>query len=277
MPTFTTESQPEMTGEVKYSNADYAFANKIINTIKRAHRLPLMISANDVFNAIEVEAPSWYANYPDATQDDQLVFDVSVLSNPQKYLDAAGADKSFRLQTNQVLMPPAVYGIYNVFYTGGSAYANRSLLNYANWSLSWLLLSSAFGAYPRMAVDNYMGSVFCMNLLRSLSKEPVRHYYNQDSHILQVYDLGARSGSICCEVSRCLQIQNFYQNPWFIKLIIASTIEARCTQIDLFGAQLPGDLQINTGVLRDIASKYREEVDKHLEAENGSDFYAIKS
>lgn len=275
MPKFTTIQSP-IVEEQQYSNADYAFANLIIAQIKRQQRLPLMLTPADVFGVLQEYLPYWYEQWPDATQDDQLIFSTDVLQRPQYYLDAAGADKRFRLLTNQVLMPPAVAGVYRLFYTE-SGYASRSLLNYANWSLEFLLLSSTFGSYPRLQVDQYMGSVFCMNLLDSLSKEPVLHKYNKDSHILQVYDLGARAGSIVCEVARMLPPSTFYENAYFKMFIMAKVIEARADHIELFGAQLPGDLSINIGVLRNRADKLMDIVNKQIEAENNSDFYIIKS
>jgi hypothetical protein len=259
-----------------YSSEDYQYANSIINDIKRQQRLPLQLTVRDVFGVFETALGWWYEKYPDATQDDLLTFNVDVLNQPQKYLDAADVDKSFRILTNQVLMPPNVYGIYNCFYLS-SGYVNRSLLNYANWSLEWLLLSSTFGSYPRMNVDTYMGSVFCLNLLNSLSKEPVRHKYNQDTHILQVYDLGYRVGYITAEVARMIPLQTMYHNPWFRKYVIAKVLDARADSIEIYGAQLPGDLQFNSSVLRNRASKLMEEVEKQLDIENASEFYAIKS
>lgn len=275
MPTFTTEDAPGNVN-LQYSNADYAFANTVINIIKRQNRLPLQITPDDVFGAMQNMVPWWYEQWPDATQDDILTFNTDVLRVPQKYLDAAGCDKRFRLSTNQVLMPPNVFGVYELFYCS-SGFSNRSLLNYANWHLDFILMQSSFGVYPELHVDNYLGSVFCMNLLDSLSKEPVLHDYNKDSHILQCYDLGNRSGFISCKVARCLPVQTFYQNPWFRQFIMAHVINARADHIELFGAQLPGDLQINVSVLRNFADKMLEEVNKQVDAENGSEFYAIKS
>ena len=275
MPTFTVNDE-QQSPNLQYSNADYEFANIVINSIKRQQRLPLMLTPTDVFGVMQDVVPKWYKEWPDATQTDQLTFDVDVLANPQKYLDKASIDKRFKLHTNQVLMPPAVYGIYNVFYSN-SGYMNRSLLNYAQWNLSWMLASTQVGAFPRMEVDNYMGSVFSMNLLNSLAKEPVKFEYNQHSHILQVYDLGNRQGFISCEVARCLPVEDFYSNPFFRMLIIANVIYARADQIELFGAQLPGDLQINVSVLRSRADKLMDEYSKQVDSENAADFYAIKS
>lgn len=264
------------TDERVYSNEDYQYANSIINDIKRQQRLPLQLTVRDVFGVFETALSWWYEKYPDATQDDQLTFDVNVLHRPQEYLDKAGVDKSFRLLTNQVLMPPIVYGIYNCFYLS-SGYVNRSLLNYANWSLEWLLLSSTFGSYPRMNVDTYMGSVYCLNLLNSLSKEPVLHKYNKDTHILQVYDLGYRTGYITCNVARMIPLQAMYGNPWFRKYVIAKVLEARADSIEIYGAQLPGDLQFRPEVLRNRAQKLMDEVNEQLKFENDTEFYAIKS
>lgn len=277
MTKFTTNTAPVATDELQYSNADYEFANTIITAIKRQERLPLNLTAEDVFGEIRTNAPEWYEMWPDATQDDQLIFSTDLVKTPQKYLDKAGVDKSFQLLTGQVLMPPAVFGIYEVFYSG-SGYVNRSLLNYANWSLSWLLLSTSFGAYPRMDVDSYMGSVFCMNLLNSLSKEPVVHQYNRDSHILQVYDIGNRCGNIICKVARALPIQTFYNNAWFRMFIMGHVIQARADHFELFGSPaMPGDLQINVSVLRNRADKFLDRVKEQLDREQASDFYIIKS
>lgn len=277
MTKFTTNTAPSAIDEPQYSNADYEFANTVIRMITRNERLPLKLTAADVFSEISTNAPEWYEMWPDATQDDQLIFSTDLVKTPQKYLDNAGIDKSFRLLTGQVLMPPAVFGIYEVFYSG-SGYVNRSLLNYANWSLSWLLLSTSFGAYPRMDVDSYMGSVFSMNLLNSLSKEPVVHQYNKDSHVLQIYDIGNRSGHITCKVARALPIQTFYQNPWFRMFIMGHVLQARADHLTLFGSPaMPGDLQINTSVLTDRANKFLDRVKEQIDREQASDFYAIKS
>jgi hypothetical protein len=276
MTKFTTMSEPESKMQLQYSNADYEFANWCINNMKRQQRLPLQFKQADVFGAMQDKCPWWYEMYPQATQDDYVTFDIDLLKVPQKYLDKAGVDKSFKLHTHQVLLPPDVASVYECFYNT-SGYVNRSLLNYANWSLEYLLMSSTYGTYPRMNVDTYAASFYCLNLLDSLSKEPVKFVYNHDTHLLQVYDLGYRSGYIIMQVSRYIPVQNFYNNPWFRQLIMAAVLEARADSIDLFGAQLPGDLSVNTGVLRDRARSMQEAVDKQIELENGTEFYAIKS
>jgi hypothetical protein len=58
---------------------------------------------------------------------------------------------------------------------------------------------------------------------------------------------------------------------------MAQTLYARADQIDLFGAQLPGDLSVNTGVLRTMADKWLERVTKQVEDENNSEFYVCKT
>lgn len=276
MPKFTTTDASDA-ANLQYSNEDYAFANSVINDIKRQQRLPLQINPEDVFGAIQNQADIWYDQWPSATQDDQLTFECDVLANPQKYLDKSGVDQRFKLMTNQVLMPSAVYGVYQLFYSS-SGYANRSLLNYANWSLEWILLSSSAGnVYPQYGVETFMGSVYCLNLLNSLSKQPVMHKFNRDSHILQVYDLGYNTGFITALVARCLPISTFYGNPYFRRYIMGHVIQARADQIELFGTVLPGDLQVNVGVLRNRADKLLEDVNKMMETENGTEFYALKT
>lgn len=276
MTKFTANAEQDNVMQLNYSNADYEFANWCINNIKRQQRLPLQINAADVFGAMQDKCPWWYEMYPQATRDDYVTFDIDLLNVPQKYLDKFEADKSFRLHTNQVLLPPDVASVYECFYNT-SGYANRSLLNYANWSLEYLLMSSTYGTYPRMNVDTYATSFYCLNLLDSLSKEPVRFVYNHDTHVLQVYDLGYRTGFILMQVARFIPIHHFYNNYWFRMLIMAAVLEARADSIDLFGAQLPGDLQVNTGILRDRAKTMQEQVEKQIELELNSEFYAIKT
>lgn len=262
----------ELTDNVQYSNADQAFAAAIINDIKRAQRLPLNVTPADVFNAISTQIDWWYESVPYATQDDQIAFDVALLSKMEQYVDSA----NFPIYTNAMVMPSAVWAIYQAFYIG-TGFLNRTSWTFAKWQLESVLLSSTPGLNPNYGSDTYMASIFATNLLTSVGKEPVLYEFNRLTHLLQVFDNGDRVGHIFCKVARCLPISSFYSDVWFRRFIISHVLSAICDHIELFGAQLPGDLSINTGVLRTRADKLMDDVVQHMEAETENDVYIIKT
>lgn len=272
MPKFTAG---EVSVDTSASNLDYAFANEIIDIITRQHRLPLALHAEDVFNEVRTNMFEWYELWPDATQDDQLSFSTAVLRKPEQYLPSVDGN-TYRLHTNQVLMPPAVYGVYECFYV--NSYAGMSQLSsYALWRASSILVGP-LNSGQGLDLDQYMASVFVSNLSESLVKEPVLHSYNQDSRILQVYDAADRHGMIICKVARMLPIETFFNNAWFRMFIVGHVLNARADHFELFGSPaLPGDLQINVSVLRNRAQDLLQRVREQMTLEASTAFYAIKS
>lgn len=259
----------------EYSNKDYAFANWVLNDIKRNQRLPLNITQQDVFDAIRNNSMWWYNEYPDATQDDFLYFSTDALTAPK---DDLPEELKMHLTTYSVLMPDAVLSVFNCFYSS-TGFANRASWAFSKWQLEAILFNSYQGLTTGYGVDTYMASTYATNLMGSLGKEPVAMHYNQDTHVLQAFDFHPKNmyGWISCEVARMLPISTFYSNDMYRKWIMAHVIQARCDQLELFGAQLPGELQLNVGVLRDRAQKFEDFVKEQVEQFKGADFYIIKS
>ena len=257
---------------LQYSNADHMFASSIINDIKRAQRLPLALKAEDVFNAIRNETMYWYEHKVDASTEEQLAFNLDVFEKQKRYL----GEKGFQLFTDSIVFPSRVLGVYEAFYDANYI-GNRPGITLAKWQLESILINTLQVQSQTYGVDNYLASQFCSNLLWSLSKEPVVYEYNPLTNIFKVYDKGRRVGSIYCKVALALPLEALYRDTWYRKYIMAHVINARCDQIELYGAQYPGDTQINISVLRNRADRLLEEVKQQIESEEDADYYVIRS
>lgn len=269
MPVFSIDNE---SGQ-QYSNVDIAFAKSILNDIRRNQRLPIELKVDDVFHAIQTQTDWWYDQCPYATEDDQLYFDLSIVPKCNATLDKDG---QFKLLTNEVLLPSAVFDVYELFYAT-DGYWSTGQMSLAQWRLESILIDNVASPENMFGVDSYMASLFCSNLVNSIDKEPVLFDYNQLTRKLKLYDNGTRSGHIICKVARKLQPSDLYKDLWYRRYIIAHVISAKADQIELFGASLPGDLSINIGVLRERADKLLDMVNQHLEAENDNDFYITKT
>jgi hypothetical protein len=173
-------------------------------------------------------------------------------------------------------MPSAVFGVYEAFYQG-TGFWTRSVFSLARWKMESILLSPTAGMGSMYGVDTYMSSMFSTNLLNSLGKEPLLYDFNRLTGIMQIHDKGDRTGAVICKVARCLQPSQLYKDTWYRRYIIGHVLNARADQLELFGAQLPGDAAINVGVLRNRAEALLDQVTQHLEDENAADFYVVKS
>lgn len=269
MPTFSVDN---VSGK-QYTSNDVAFAKYILNDIRRNQRLPIELSEDDVFHAIRTQTDWWYDQCSYATEDDQLYFDLSVVPRCNASLDK---DNHFKLLTNEVLLPSAVFDVYELFYAT-DGYWSTGQMSLAQWRLESILVDSIGGSDNVFGVDSYMASLFCNNLINSIDKEPVLFDFSRLTHKLKLYDVGSRSGNIICKVVRCLQPSALYEDLWYRRYIMSHVIEAKADQLELYGASLPGDLQINIGVLRTRAEKLLDMVKEHLTADNEADTYIIKT
>jgi hypothetical protein len=93
---------------------------------------------------------------------------------------------------------------------------------------------------------------------------------------MRIDDNGDRRGYIACRVARKLQPSILYADPWYRRFIIAHVINQRADQIELFGAQVPGDNQINISVLRNRADKLLDSVMQYEQDETDTEFYINK-
>lgn len=257
---------------LEYSNNDMMFASKIINNIKRAQRLPLAINSEDVFNAIRNETPWWYEHRTEATTEQQLAFNLNMFQKQKEYFERKG----FQLFGDTILMPSGVMGVYSAYYDSNYI-GNRPGITLAKWQLESILINTLHVQSQQYGVDNYLVAGFCSNLLWSLSREPVAYEYSPLTKEFKVFDKGNRVGSIYCKVALAQPLSALYNDLWYSKYIMAHVINARCDQIELYGAQLPGDTQVNISVLRNRADKLLDEVKAYIEADESADFYIEKS
>lgn len=277
MPTFTaTEHNVTGVPELQYSNLDYAFAQHVINEARQAQRLPLELQPADVFHAIQSQTDMFYELAPYATEDDLLSFDMALVDRANQKLRSIDTEGKFKLHTNELLLPDAVYAIYEVFYQNHGQW-ERSAFSVAQWRMETVLNTALAVPGAAYGIDDYFTSLYCCNLLDSVSKEPVLYRYNNLTHILKIDDLGVRSGLITCRVSRKLQPSQLYQDPYYRRFILSHTLNQKCDQLELFGTQTPGDTQLNVDVIRRKADKLMEDVTEHLKAETDNDYFAIKT
>jgi hypothetical protein len=122
-----------------------------------------------------------------------------------------------------------------------------------------------------------MESIFSTNLLQSMGREPVMYDYNQLNKVMRVYDHGDRTGRITCRVARDLPLSDLYSDPWFKRYIIGHTLDALADHIELFGSELPGNLSINLGVLRNRSEKLLDMVREQMQADTDTSLFMIKT
>lgn len=282
MPQFSAQAQPNADRhnpdanrpKLQYSNEDYAFASYIIEEVRGNHRLPLNIAPDDVFYAVRHFTKWFYEMYPDATEDDQLIFDLALIPQMNAALDQAS---NFKLRTNELLLPSCVYAISNVFYINESDFASTSAISLAQWKLESILVNSYATVGEVYGIDTYLAGIFCSNVLQSIGKEPVVFDFNKMTHIMKFRDNGYRQGKIICDVTRCLQPSVLYNDQWYQNFIVAKVLEEKAKQLNFADATTPGDTKINVNVITDKAKELMDELREQITALNDTDFIIYKT
>ena len=237
---------------------DYNFIQRVTQELTQSCALPIPIPAAAIPPLILQAAQHFWEN------DDQSI-EERWFCLPHSEFEKCGANNIAKLPP-QIISVNAVYKTTDSFNYGvmGDFSLERMILNnsaLANGSGG--SLSDVFGSGTGYNLTDITAALYEVQTYKFMFDTPLTYNYNPFSNDLVI--LGALGHSdLMLNVYKRLKLQDLYKSFYFFRYCVCLGLRSMATIIGTFDFHLPGGININFSIWREMAESEMEKIDEWI-------------
>ena len=246
---------------------DYNFIQRVTQELTQSCALPIPIPAAAIPPLILQAAQHFWEN------DDQSI-EERWFCLPHSEFENCGANNIAKLPP-QIISVNAVYKTTDSFNYGvmGDFSLERMILNnsaLANGSGG--SLSDVFGSGTGYNLTDITAALYEVQTYKFMFDTPLTYNYNPFSNDLVI--LGALGHSdLMLNVYKRLKLQDLYKSFYFFRYCVCLGLRSMATIIGTFDFHLPGGININFSIWREMAESEMEKIDEWINKNHAPDYF----
>ena len=246
---------------------DYNFIQRVTQELSQSCALPIPIPAAAIPPLILQAAQHFWEN------DDQSI-EERWFCLPHSEFEKCGANNIAKLPP-QIISVNAVYKTTDSFNYGvmGDFSLERMILNnsaLANGSGG--SLSDVFGSGTGYNLTDITAALYEVQTYKFMFDTPLTYNYNPFSNDLVI--LGALGHSdLMLNVYKRLKLQDLYKSFYFFRYCVCLGLRSMATIIGTFDFHLPGGININFSIWREMAESEMEKIDEWINKNHAPDYF----
>ncbi len=246
---------------------DYKFIQRIMQELTQTCAINLPMQPSAIPPLIIQAAQYFWENYDGAIEERWYCL-------PFKEFRKCGPNMLAKLPP-QILSVNGVYKTTESFSYGvmGDFSLERMLLN--NNTLASGMggsLSDTFGTGNGYNLQDITAALWEVQTYEQLFDTPLTYNYNPYSNELVI--LGALGHSdLMLNVYKRLKLQDLYKNYYFFRYCVCLGLRSMAQILGTFTFKLPGGVEINYQVWRDMANEEMEKIDEWIKSNRACDYF----
>jgi hypothetical protein len=249
-----------------------SFVDELADEVTGSCMIPMNLPKKEVQNIVKRAKKWFYKNYEYSVREGFMVLPYALFES-----EHFKKTRSFLLPGMDVTTGGnEVYSVYGLFEVG-SNWGGTTDINFiqGDFAIERMLMGGMYGgSNTGAAAENLQAYVInesFFDLARQIIQNPISFHYNQLTHELRIMGETPRR-DVILEIYETIPECALFQDEAFFRYCAAKIKISLGQKLGIFGFSLPGNIQINPDLIKDLGTEELEAIIEEIKSDEGTDW-----